>query len=552
MKKTVSIVLTIILILSLAGCGSKSGVLGFTDVSPKDEKETEAAIKAEPEKQEEPEEPLDPKWAAGQPVPTASGFTSVLHGEFDADKTVVEQGEYEWDDRGYYQFHGLKNKDIQSSINKEIRDAYYELHEWKEDPPYRGIAIEKRKWEGLSESYRSGSMEWSCVGNVLSVQIMETKQYEDDGYYCYINDSRTLNFDLNTGKQVRLSDIVADDAGLEYINNAIREKIKNSNSMEEGFFFEDGYDYWRLAGEFTGVTDDQKYYLSETGDTVHLILDYDTPWAKLDGFSSWSMAIDIRDVSALDRRFVYGDSLFEEGRECLYLVPFDFDESKLDFLADSRLDFCGAPNVYLDADIYLYDELTAAQKKYMTDFYDESIVRAKNMVEGSEWNDSVDEGAYITIYSSPQRYGKYTSVYCNFAFDRYNWASEDEQNFTIYDNRYALYEDGKTDPISVEDLFVPGTDVWAVLEDAAVETALSVPDNLATEEQLRELFKRSRDFYKGIDISYNWIGLMYDYAAVEELAMEIVPQDPDSWRYAGTMQILHFELFDPEILTIYD
>ena len=147
---------------------------------------------------------------------------------------------------------------------------------------------------------------------------------------------------------------------------------------------------------------------------------------------------------------------------------------------------------------------------------------------------------------------KYTTVYTNFCYDYYDWTSPDDQNFTIYDNTSVVYEDGKQDPISVEDLFVPGTDVWAVLEDAAVETTLSLPDNLATEDQLRELFKRSREFYKGFDISYDWIGLLYDYTSVEELAIEIIPQDPDSWRYAGAMQALNFRLFDPEMLAIYN
>lgn len=111
--------------------------------------------------------------------------------------------------------------------------------------------------------------EWA-EHNIKVTVNYEIKQQNDD-YLSFIvrgtdnwsnayQESRYYNLDLNTGKLVTLQDMLGSDY-VEIVNTGIRERILERQNAGETFFTAE-------EGGFTGITEDTKFYISESNHPV--------------------------------------------------------------------------------------------------------------------------------------------------------------------------------------------------------------------------------------------------------------------------------------------
>lgn len=111
--------------------------------------------------------------------------------------------------------------------------------------------------------------EWA-EHNIKVTVNYEIKQQNDD-YLSFIvrgtdnwsnayQESRYYNLDLNTGKLVTLQDMLGSDY-VEIVNTGIREQILERQNAGETFFTAE-------EGGFTGITEDTKFYISESNHPV--------------------------------------------------------------------------------------------------------------------------------------------------------------------------------------------------------------------------------------------------------------------------------------------
>ncbi len=103
------------------------------------------------------------------------------------EKTIWESSDYDYNEITYVQISGLKDKDIENSINEEIENLALDYYKQYSSYEY-------------CDFYASVSANFS---NVLSIHIYENVA-TDDSYDYY---TTGLNYDLTTGEKIELKDL---------------------------------------------------------------------------------------------------------------------------------------------------------------------------------------------------------------------------------------------------------------------------------------------------------------------------------------------------------
>ncbi len=429
MKKLISIVLIFIILISCCACGD-------FDIIPKPGKEERSLVMRQ-------------------------------------NNLEIETVDYElntdgWVNKQYFKISGLKDETIQNAINKEIEDAFFKACNWEDYPKYRGIKAELKNWEGISPYSENVSVSQRCnVGNVLSVLVDSQLNYEkpnnpDYGSdWLYIADYECLNYDLNTGKQLKITDVFADGIdGLDYINNLIYDKLNNTNSDEEEYFWSDGWDSFKIVGEFPGITEDQKFYISDYGDTLYIVLDDKTPWVMLNGYNPIYFAVDIAKVSALGNKFIK-DNIYTDESINYTLLNNSYDGLTLSYIDQvEEYNYRGINNLSYSQNLSYYegmpDYIIEAEKQFAKDCQPQIDEFIENYAMPNKDNEFFN--GWITVTSNIMRYGNYTTVSINLYLDASQFTGEYESIYNGNENKTLLFKDGIEEPLKLEDLFVPGYD----------------------------------------------------------------------------------------------
>ena len=411
-----------------------------------------------------------------------------------------------WVDKQYFKISGLKDTAIQEAINKEIEDEFFKGCNWDEYPKYRGIQVELKKWEGVLPYSENVSATMRCnIGNVLSVLIDSQRNFEnqldqDNPEWLYIENYECLNYDLNTGKKIKITDIFKDGVdGLEYINNLINERVNNTNSDEEEYYWSDGWDSFKLVGEFPGITEDQKFYISDYGDTLFVVLDDETPWVKLNGYAPLYFAVNIADVSALGTKYVKENIYTDEAKNYALLnngytgAPSGY----VDFT--DEYDYLGINNLTYSTNLAYYEEMPdhiiEAEKQFLKDCQPEIDEYIEKYAMPNSNNG--DFGGWITVSSNVMKYGNYTTVSMNLYLDA-SLSPDFGEYQSIYNGRKhkdVVFKDGQEEPVKLEDIFVPGYDY---------KTELGIDDSYCFEIYTDMLFLSTDTDY--ISFAYKDIG----------------------------------------------
>ena len=223
---------------------------------------------------------------------------------------------------------GLADKEVENRINDRIWQVYEKLKS-PALPPFRGIKTVIPQTALIVSDYID-MYDSASFNNILSISMARYATYsipngegehlrDYSGQYInteYVSTQETLNFDLNTGAEITLADVFADNVDyLALLNDAVSLELNKDSPQDEGYFIR-----WfglKLTEPFKSLLPDQKFCLRPDG--ISLILDYDTPEFYIQDFTARTMDLGYRELGdsvAITKRFyTEGKSIFSSSEE---------------------------------------------------------------------------------------------------------------------------------------------------------------------------------------------------------------------------------------------
>ena len=259
-------------------------------------------------------------WAEGNAVP--SGSTKMPQkNSLQLDLSILSDSDSLYAD--ILTIRGLKDKDVEAAVNARIRslvDAFCDDGFLPDTQGIRVVLDQGLKSENCMYKYVHTQMTANS-GNVLSVAVTCSSLYKmpkkenASSASAEFTSCKTLNLDLNTGKDIPITAFIADGTdALSYLDDLTKQYLyENANEvyMDEGYSGhpEGLAETETHVAKFQGLSKDQKYYLDDNEQTLFLVLDVDTPWA-VTGYDYSCIPLDLGKKAAYDR-YIYKENLFE-------------------------------------------------------------------------------------------------------------------------------------------------------------------------------------------------------------------------------------------------
>ena len=195
----------------------------------------------------------------------------------DSDEIVYESEESDYKEHfreiSYYQIDGLKNKKVQSKINKDIEYTISSLKNEAEEVVNNGNDI---------YSYSINSYIMGNFNDILSIEIYRTIRYNNtdktpDEYgniedYIYEYETRYLNYRLDTGNYISFKDCFTKDAS---IKNILIQNYYVSKVKDYSYRSDNDLDHEEEDLDYYGINMDYKDYSGIEDDLLKFALDYE-------------------------------------------------------------------------------------------------------------------------------------------------------------------------------------------------------------------------------------------------------------------------------------
>lgn len=416
---------------------------------------------------------------------------------------------------------GLKNEAVQKKINKTIQDTCKELAE-RDVAPYRGVKKAIGSWPLKMDEITVYA--GANFNNILSIYFQRCMSFEDpeetntdDWTYhemISILDQCCLNLDLNTGEQFSLKDVFADGFDyLEFLNNRVAEAAALSFAEDEVYSPSGSL---KLAAPFTGLKEDQKFYIQSGGQLV-LVLDYDTPEFVLEWYNPNTVPVfydDCQGNMVLPQRFWSRDSdLFVSKEEPVYFFPIS-DQSIDVLISDTGEDADGLLSYgrYFSCDVKTPEVLRDVLLKGS----EMDPQRLRKLKEECLAAGSPGDGANAGYYSL-YGYADVIDRYCSLANDEYCYVYRTDATSQCV--QYACYDLYSMRRLGLSDIFKDGFDYREILtaaylkqlEEAEVENAgESQPITGMSKEELKAyLLDHSEDWEQNFQIDTGGVNVMF-------------------------------------------
>lgn len=453
----------IALLLLLSACGKQNEPQSVNGVPPQDPKINDSDTEIEDPKIPFADDDIF-DWAKGKEKSSFTGYTvrmnNLQYHEMDNSYDGFdENSDKPWCYRQDIMIEGLKDKKLEEEINIKIISLLNEFTELERIPKVQGIkALQAQGLDPTKFISRSAyAIPYCRMGNILSIAIYSHGYYELDDDSVSLTECETFNIDLNSGKEICMLDLFADDVdGMKYLNNAVDEAILHQSLFDEPFtgYYPDGGNSLALAGRFTGLKEDQKYYLDGSDGSLVLIFDSETPeFHSYEGVSQ--LRVDITEVAAFDRFIFEGVNIYESDKVVYNLLqrPMKADPDLSIYQEDIEMSGLSG-SIWINAEVY--EGLNEAQQRFLS-VYDEDLVEIQNLLYEKAGNYEKQYGlnsiqAYGSIYSYGFRYGNYISL----RRDEYhgmnlkdNWASVYYSDIS----KERCYKVGRDEPLKIEDIF---------------------------------------------------------------------------------------------------
>ena len=349
-------------------------------------------------------------------------------------KIIYQDTNYEGLKYKTLRINGLKNKEIENKINKELEEI--------EDEIRKKLVSASGEQEN---AYLSSNVN-ANYSNILSVTFYGSKS--DSNYVPQINIEKFLNYDLTTGNKIKLEDLFlpGTDIDLYAQNDIYKQKLHDSFSKKNIFF---NPDYWQ-SGELQYVLDEvdeidfikqynkyknskKDFYLTTTGIGIYYSKDgnYGDVYIKY---------MDCLDNLVVYTKFLTKESIFERddiGLKDLYVCSSVVDQNDQSVYLIKDL----ATNLRIDARINVwtsegYNEL---------EFFKNTLAKLKaELIEKKE--------EYIKIANENK--DKYYFVGIVYDINRYypkTLLSSYGEEKDIEEDKFIVYEQEKTYSVSMQD-----------------------------------------------------------------------------------------------------
>jgi hypothetical protein len=416
--------------------------------------------------------------------------------------TFQDHREYESDEFNYTYFtvEGLKDKAAEQAVNDRIKAVFDELRN-RGFPPYRGVKkqiteLSVLEWEQIYTEIAGN------VNNVLSVAVHKDTTYRnppaqgvsDRPYDHYddivsISEMETLNFDLNTGREISLKDMFCDDVDyMELLNDYLAKAIAGAQGDEEVYYFTSFDASLKLAESFKGISEDQ-VFLTGPG-ALRLIFDYRTPQ-----FDTGGQIQEVRipyaefdgQIAATERFYREEENLYTPETppvKSLAGVYRQDDVRGREYRNEDGLSVSRGWNWPAD----LPEEIEGRLEE-MSRLDPEVINRWKEYAGGVSQEQIETEGSYYSIYVQGYRTGAFISTQrqFNLAFGRLReevWESH-------------CYDAETLKELTLSDLFVEGYDARPVVLEAIRQVIEGYEGNEAqySQEQYEAVYEQIDSFF---------------------------------------------------------
>jgi hypothetical protein len=292
-----------------------------------------------------------------------------------------------------------------------------------------------------------------------------------------------LTFDLNTGNEITLADVFADNVDyLALLNNAVMKDLNEVSAQDEGYFTR--WHGLKLAESFKGLSPDQKFFLDAYG--INLIFDYDTPEFYLSDFMAQTIHIPYENLN----RSVAIMKRFYDEREKIFTSE---DEEVKSLIYSGYTNIPIQKQEYADGYIYVYN-YTKVSPNFPESLMEKvmamsSVPQAKIhemnqyvMNERAHWNEEVN--GYFEQHVNAGTVGHYAIVTKNI-----NGATRDTGFFS---NECKTYDLKSGREMALAEMFVDGFDYKSLVRKTFEKTiadrgGLYQEGRKMSEEEIREL-----------------------------------------------------------------
>lgn len=347
---------------------------------------------------------------------------------------IRENAKYDVLEYQTIRINGLKNKEIENKINKE-------LEEIEDDFRQRVIAA-----PGENGNMYLSSFVTANFSNILSITFYGSKA--DSNYRNEVNIHKFLNYDLTTGNEIKIEDLFLPGTDIDmYAQNVIYKNELHEKFSEKDIFF--NQDYWQ-SGELQYVLDEideadfmKKYNLYKNSDKDFYIAEN---------------GIDIKyseDINSSDVYILYKDCL----DDLIVYTKFLTKESifEKDNIGLKDLYVCSSINLYSDNSVYLIKDLASnlridARINVMTPTGYNEVEFFKNTLTKlvSEINDKKEEYIKLANANKDQYYFIGILYDVNEYDPQYYLSSYEDKRTPTYD-KFIVYKQEKIYNVSMKD-----------------------------------------------------------------------------------------------------
>lgn len=378
-----------------------------------------------------------------------------------------------WGDNvDYPEIDGLKNEKVQQRINDRIKEAVEELYS-RELPPYRGIRVlvPDEEISGLHSNIYSTT--YYNESNIYSVLIR--KYLRDSEYTIYIEDVIALNFDLQTGEEITLSDLFAAEYDYrsvisEYVRECIAQNMLDDLLDNDASIYSSSF---ALIRPFETIEEEQKFIIS-SWDEVYLILDYNNrefdvgTEVRFLPVKSHLLPDQGRELIFTEKYENWNESLYKDGFNRWKSLKEDSDYQSEMWISDSS----PLEDMQFRTKISCNIENTQLSQHYagVVGQLEDRVIAI--LAENGKTAEEFYGGDYSLTVNN---YGKFITEYEGYSF----WGPD----AYIYDNHFSVYDGATGKVVALEECFVPEVNYRELI----ISQEMARDESLSREELVRGL-----------------------------------------------------------------
>ena len=563
-RRSIKTVITILLALALLLCGcAKQGKDGTVT-----EAQTPAPAAAQPAQsapqQTAPAQPekQEPPYAA----PHSTGKTYVPKNSISIDQFQEAADGPDDHYEGYYvQIDGLRDENIEARVNQRLKAFYEEVRDEDGVPDMEGLRARVAALDYTRhEEYISVNI-MASIGNFISVTCNHSETFGGDSWLTY-DEVRSLNLDLNTGNEIKFTDLFADDVHAqgvvqEAVDRAVQEGERRmqegEHEEEEGYVeYMDDVLYLKPGQDigYIGDNGDLKFYVSDyTGDMM-IVFDHETPQFET-GSSYYVITVPMEGRHAYDQRFYNGENIYETEEQafCLFARSLSGDA---EYVYDSELEVYNDIEITYGTAHYEYKDLPQAWNDYLIltpEQKDAMKLQERTFVDQvfrEGWGpDYLWASADYSCFA--ERYGNFTVLKRDIYYTVSYNSPDFFQNLRSRDYYCSqLYYGEETEPLELKDLFAEGVDYKTVLRNAIKQSIdANEPEYGYDEARMQAWLRFVLDDITGFYPSTDSLTLIFDN--VYEHAVDYFPDDGELWKFTSGSQNISYDFIGYENLNIF-